>query len=54
MVLVTLMLVVLVLAWLGPSGLGVGRSMPFALQAVSVVFVAVLFIALIYVVGRRW
>ena len=45
-VLVTLMLVQLVLAWTG--------SMPFALQAVSVVVLALWAIALIYfVLGRR-
>jgi hypothetical protein len=45
-VLVALMLVLLVLAWT--------RSMPFALQAVSVVLAALGAIALIYLVfGRR-
>ena len=46
MILVTLMLVLLVLAWT--------RSMPFALQAVSVILVALSAIALIYFVfGQR-
>ena len=45
MVMVTLMLVLLVLAWT--------RSMPFALQAVSVVLAALGTIALIYLVFRR-
>jgi hypothetical protein len=46
MVLVTLMLVLLVLAWIG--------SMPFVLQALSVVFLALWMIALLYFVVRRW
>ena len=46
MVLVTLTLVLLVLAWI--------EAMPFALQAVSVVVLALWAIALIYfVLGRR-
>ncbi len=43
-ILVTLMLVVLVLA----------SSMPFVLQALSVVCVALWVIALVYFVVRRW
>jgi hypothetical protein len=45
-ILVTLMLALLVLAWAG--------SMPFALQAVSVVVVALWAIALIYSLFGRW
>ena len=45
MILVTLMLVLLVLAWIG--------SMPFVLQALSVVCVALWVIALLYFVVRR-
>jgi hypothetical protein len=45
-ILVTLMLALLVLAWAG--------SMPFALQAVSVVMVALWAIALIYSLFGRW
>jgi hypothetical protein len=44
-ILVTLMLVMLVLA---------ASSMPFVLRAVSVVFVALWMIALVYFVVRRW
>ena len=45
-ILVTLMLVLLVLAWIG--------AMPFVLQALSVVFLALWMIALLYFVVRRW
>ena len=51
MILITLMLVILVLAWPGAAGLSM--SMTFALQAISVVFVTLLMIALIYFVIRR-
>jgi uncharacterized protein (DUF486 family) len=45
-ILVTLMLVLLVLAWIG--------SMPFVLQALWVVFLALWVIAFLYFVLRRW
>ena len=45
-ILVMLMLVLLVFAWIG--------SMPFVLQAASVVCVALWMIALLYFVVRRW
>ena len=51
-ILVTLMLVILVLAWLDAARLA--SSMTSALQAVSVVFAALLMIALVYFVVRRW
>ena len=44
MILIALMLAVLVLV----------GSMPFVLQAVSMVFVALWMIALVYFVARRW
>ena len=43
-ILITLMLAVLVLA----------GSLPFVLQAISIVFVALWMLALVYVVARRW
>ena len=46
MILVTLMLVLLVLAWIG--------SMPLVLQALWVVFLALWVIAFLYFVLRRW
>ena len=45
-ILVMLMLVLLVLAWIG--------AMPFVLQALSVVFLALWMIALLYFVVRCW
>ena len=51
-ILVTLMLAILVLAWLDAARLA--SSMTSALQAVSVVFAALLMIALVYFVVRRW
>ena len=52
MILVTLVLVILVLAW--PGAARVAGSTAFMLQAVSVVFVALSMIALVYFVVRRW
>ncbi len=51
-ILVGLMLAILALAW--PAAAGLSRSMTSVLQAVSVVFVDLLAIALVYFVVRRW
>ena len=51
-ILVGLMLAILALAWPGAAGLS--RSMTLVLQALSVVFLGLLAVALVYVVVRRW
>ena len=50
-ILVGLMLAILALAW--PAAAGLSRSMTSVLQAVSVSFVGLLAIALVYFVLRR-
>jgi hypothetical protein len=51
-ILVGLMLAIVALAW--PAAAGLSRSMTFVLQVVSVIFVGLLTIALVYFVLRRW
>ena len=51
-ILVGLMLAIAALSWPGVAGFS--RSMTLVLQALSVVFVGLLAIALVYFVVRRW